>query len=122
MRNGGTDVKPDPQSHIRIVSFGGTLKVMMSLRRPKRLTIHGHDEKEYFFLIKVTAAGNCACHLDASVLRSGPWSCRDGWQRLRTDPGCWGFASRLQFDQRVSQSLLGVFHQRVACMLRCSGR
>lgn len=45
--------KPDPRNHVKIVSFGEKLLTMGSIRKPKRLTIHGHDEKEYFFLVKV---------------------------------------------------------------------
>ena len=29
------------------------MKRMGSIRKPKRLVFHGHDEKEYFFLVKV---------------------------------------------------------------------
>ena len=38
---------------MKIVSFGERLLTMGSIRKPKRLTIHGHDEKEYLFLVKV---------------------------------------------------------------------
>lgn len=48
-----TDTKPDPSTHVRIVSFGEKLLTMSSIRKPKRLTIHGNDEKEYMFLVKV---------------------------------------------------------------------
>ncbi len=47
------DEKPDPQSHIRIVSFDERLRTMNSMRKPKCLTIHGTDEREYLFLVKV---------------------------------------------------------------------
>lgn len=47
------DSKPDPSTHVRIVSLGDKLLTLGSIRKPKRLTIHGHDEKEYQFLIKV---------------------------------------------------------------------
>lgn len=47
------DSKPDPSAHVKIVSFGEKLLTMGSIRKPKRLTVHGNDEKEYFFLVKV---------------------------------------------------------------------
>jgi hypothetical protein len=52
-----TDCRPDPSSHIRVVKFGAIVKRMSSIRRPKRLVFHGHDEKEYFFLVKVGGGG-----------------------------------------------------------------
>lgn len=44
--------KPQPEFHIRISSFDSTLLVMSSLRKPKRIKIHGNDEKDYLFLVK----------------------------------------------------------------------
>lgn len=46
------DSKPDPSNHVKIVSFGEKLLTMSSIRKPKRLTILGHDEREYLFLVK----------------------------------------------------------------------
>uniref|UniRef100_A0A6B2L2W0 non-specific serine/threonine protein kinase n=1 Tax=Arcella intermedia TaxID=1963864 RepID=A0A6B2L2W0_9EUKA len=43
---------PNPSTHIKISSFDGSLLVMGSMRRPKRLKIRGNDEKEYPFLVK----------------------------------------------------------------------
>lgn len=35
-------------------SFGSELLVMKSLRLPKRLTMHGDDEKDHMFLVRAT--------------------------------------------------------------------
>eukprot|EP01133_Synstelium_polycarpum_P005723 gene5723-6618_t len=48
---GGTS-KPQPEMHIKISSFDTNLLVMGSLRKPKRIKIHGNDEQDYPFLIK----------------------------------------------------------------------
>lgn len=45
-------VQPLPDTHIKISSFAPDLLVMGSLRRPKRLNIHGNDEKDHPFLVK----------------------------------------------------------------------
>lgn len=37
---------------MKITSFDPQVSVMGSLRKPKRLTIHGSDEREYSFLVK----------------------------------------------------------------------
>jgi hypothetical protein len=47
------EMKPDVASHVKVVSFGDTLKCMTSIRRPKRITFNGDNESEYFFLVKV---------------------------------------------------------------------
>jgi len=44
--------KPQPDTHIKISSFDTNILVMGSLRKPKRVKIHGNDEKDYPFLIK----------------------------------------------------------------------
>lgn len=44
--------KPQPELHVRISSFDPSLLVMSSLRKPKRLKIHGSDEKEHPWLVK----------------------------------------------------------------------
>ncbi|ERE76153.1 DNA-dependent protein kinase catalytic subunit [Cricetulus griseus] len=44
--------KPLPEYHVRISGFDERVKVMVSLRKPKRIVIRGHDEKEYPFLVK----------------------------------------------------------------------
>ncbi|XP_063114601.1 DNA-dependent protein kinase catalytic subunit isoform X3 [Cavia porcellus] len=44
--------KPLPEYHARISGFDERVKVMTSIRRPKRIVIRGHDEKEYPFLVK----------------------------------------------------------------------
>jgi DNA-dependent protein kinase catalytic subunit len=43
---------PNPLEHTTIASFDPTLLVMGSLRRPKRLTMIGSDQKEVPFLVK----------------------------------------------------------------------
>eukprot|EP01129_Flabellula_baltica_P008061 TRINITY_DN3175_c0_g1_i1.p1 TRINITY_DN3175_c0_g1~~TRINITY_DN3175_c0_g1_i1.p1 ORF type:complete len:1540 (+),score=329.42 TRINITY_DN3175_c0_g1_i1:246-4622(+) len=43
---------PDPNSHTKISAFGSNVLVMSSLRKPKRLSIIGDDEKEHYFLVK----------------------------------------------------------------------
>ncbi|CAM9696819.1 unnamed protein product, partial [Phaeothamnion confervicola] len=48
----GSGGAPRPDYHARVVSFGKELLVMQSLRKPKRLVIHGNDEREYWFLLK----------------------------------------------------------------------
>lgn len=37
---------------MRVSSFDPKILVMGSLRRPKRLKIHGNDEKDYPYLVK----------------------------------------------------------------------
>ncbi|XP_038201173.1 DNA-dependent protein kinase catalytic subunit [Arvicola amphibius] len=44
--------KPLPEYHVRISGFDERVKVMASMRKPKRIVIRGHDEKEYPFLVK----------------------------------------------------------------------
>ncbi|XP_006880480.1 PREDICTED: DNA-dependent protein kinase catalytic subunit-like isoform X2 [Elephantulus edwardii] len=44
--------KPLPEYHARIAGFDERVKVMASIRKPKRIIIRGHDEKEYPFLVK----------------------------------------------------------------------
>ncbi|XP_041924731.1 DNA-dependent protein kinase catalytic subunit isoform X1 [Alosa sapidissima] len=44
--------KPLPEYHAKITGFDERVKVMTSIRRPKRLVIRGDDEKEYPFLVK----------------------------------------------------------------------
>ncbi|XP_037658373.1 DNA-dependent protein kinase catalytic subunit [Choloepus didactylus] len=44
--------KPLPEYHARISGFDERIKVMPSIRKPKRIVIRGHDEREYPFLVK----------------------------------------------------------------------
>lgn len=44
--------KPLPEYHARISGFDERIKVMNSIRRPKRIVIRGHNEREYPFLVK----------------------------------------------------------------------
>lgn len=43
---------PDNESIVYISSFDPNILVLKSIRRPKRVTIRGNDEKEYNFLVK----------------------------------------------------------------------
>ncbi|XP_036376580.1 DNA-dependent protein kinase catalytic subunit isoform X1 [Megalops cyprinoides] len=44
--------KPLPEYHTKIVGFDERVKVMASIRKPKRVIIRGDDEREYPFLVK----------------------------------------------------------------------
>uniref|UniRef100_A0A8D2M7W0 DNA-dependent protein kinase catalytic subunit n=1 Tax=Zonotrichia albicollis TaxID=44394 RepID=A0A8D2M7W0_ZONAL len=44
--------KPLPEYHAKISGFDERISVMESLRKPKRITIRGSDEREYPFLVK----------------------------------------------------------------------
>ena len=55
-----------PDLHVRIVSFQPEILTMSSLRKPKRLTMNGHDEREYRFLVKVSWMGLPVCAVRAS--------------------------------------------------------
>uniref|UniRef100_A0A6I8P9D2 DNA-dependent protein kinase catalytic subunit n=1 Tax=Ornithorhynchus anatinus TaxID=9258 RepID=A0A6I8P9D2_ORNAN len=44
--------KPLPEYHAKITGFDERVKVMASIRKPKRIIIRGHDEREYPFLVK----------------------------------------------------------------------
>jgi DNA-dependent protein kinase catalytic subunit len=37
---------------VKIASFNKTVLILESIRRPKRITIHGSNEKEYSLLVK----------------------------------------------------------------------
>ncbi|XP_069813698.1 DNA-dependent protein kinase catalytic subunit isoform X2 [Dendropsophus ebraccatus] len=44
--------KPMPEYHKKICGFDERVKVMSSLRRPKRIVVRGNDERDYPFLVK----------------------------------------------------------------------
>ena len=44
--------KPLLEHHIKIVGFDEKILVLHSLRLPKRITLRGHDENDYRFLVK----------------------------------------------------------------------
>lgn len=44
--------KPLPEYHVKISGFDEGVKVMTSIRKPKRVTVRGNDEKDYHFLVK----------------------------------------------------------------------
>jgi DNA-dependent protein kinase catalytic subunit len=44
--------KPIPEDHVKITGFDPMLLIMKSLRRPKRISIRGNDEKDYKWLVK----------------------------------------------------------------------
>ncbi|KAL9649605.1 hypothetical protein ABK040_003282 [Willaertia magna] len=43
---------PNIEEHVKVISFNPSLLTMGSIRKPKRIKIHGSDEKEYMFLVK----------------------------------------------------------------------
>jgi phosphatidylinositol kinase/protein kinase (PI-3 family) len=45
-------MKPDPSSHVKLISFGQTLLCLSSKQRPKVLKMRGSDEKDYKFVVK----------------------------------------------------------------------
>lgn len=44
--------EPVVEKNVKIASVRKTLLVLGSIRRPKRLTVHGSNEKDYHLLIK----------------------------------------------------------------------
>eukprot|EP00730_Choanoeca_flexa_P001654 TRINITY_DN10729_c0_g1_i1.p1 TRINITY_DN10729_c0_g1~~TRINITY_DN10729_c0_g1_i1.p1 ORF type:complete len:755 (+),score=205.72 TRINITY_DN10729_c0_g1_i1:477-2741(+) len=44
--------KPMPEQHVHIKGFGSDVKILPSIRRPKRVTLLGDDEASYPFLVK----------------------------------------------------------------------
>ncbi|XP_064405997.1 DNA-dependent protein kinase catalytic subunit-like isoform X2 [Halichondria panicea] len=44
--------KPLPEYHVKISGFDEKVLVMSSMRKPKRVTIRGDNEREYMFLVK----------------------------------------------------------------------
>ncbi|KAJ3611495.1 hypothetical protein NHX12_021510 [Muraenolepis orangiensis] len=44
--------KPSPELHAKITGFDERVKVMTSIRRPKRLVVRGDDERDHPFLVK----------------------------------------------------------------------
>ncbi|XP_040210104.1 DNA-dependent protein kinase catalytic subunit [Rana temporaria] len=44
--------KPLPEYHVKISGFDERVKVMSSIRKPKRIVIRGNDERDYPFLVK----------------------------------------------------------------------
>ncbi|XP_063237602.1 DNA-dependent protein kinase catalytic subunit-like isoform X2 [Bacillus rossius redtenbacheri] len=46
------DKRPLPHLHAKVISFGKTVRVQQSLRRPVRLTVNGSDAREHGFLVK----------------------------------------------------------------------
>ena len=44
--------QPNAAEHTKISSFASDVKVMASMRKPKRLIIRGDDESEHWYLVK----------------------------------------------------------------------
>lgn len=44
--------EPNLVTHIRVANFDKSTLVLSSIRRPKRLILHGENEKKYMFLVK----------------------------------------------------------------------
>lgn len=55
--------KPNVDLHTLIVSFSSNIMTLNSKQKPKRITIHGNDEKDYLFLVK----GGEDIRLDARI-------------------------------------------------------
>ena len=48
----GLAEEPLRERHVKIASVSARLLVLASIRRPKRITVHGSNEKEYHLLVK----------------------------------------------------------------------
>ena len=46
------DSEPHPASHVQLECVGAELRVMDSLRKPKRITVHGSDQRDRRLLVK----------------------------------------------------------------------
>lgn len=46
------NIEPQPEAHIKVASVNKTVLVLGSIRRPKRIEVHGTDEKSYYLLVK----------------------------------------------------------------------
>ena len=46
------DRPPEPSAHVTIECVSSVISTMSSLRKPKRIKLHGSDQKEYPFLCK----------------------------------------------------------------------
>ncbi len=44
--------EPLIEKHVKIASVRKTILILGSIRRPKRITVHGSNEKDYHLLIK----------------------------------------------------------------------
>jgi DNA-dependent protein kinase catalytic subunit len=44
--------EPMIEKNVKIASVRKTLLILGSIRRPKRLTVHGSNEKDYHLLVK----------------------------------------------------------------------
>jgi DNA-dependent protein kinase catalytic subunit len=44
--------EPIAEKNVKIASVRKTLLILGSIRRPKRLTVHGSNEKDYHLLVK----------------------------------------------------------------------
>jgi len=45
-------MEPIPGKNVKLASIRKTLLTLGSIRRPKRITVHGSNEKDYNLLIK----------------------------------------------------------------------
>eukprot|EP00743_Colponemidia_sp_Colp-15_P008934 GILK01009748.1.p1 GENE.GILK01009748.1~~GILK01009748.1.p1 ORF type:complete len:1463 (+),score=312.38 GILK01009748.1:308-4390(+) len=43
---------PEIDQHVRLVSVDPSILILGSIRRPKRIKVHGNDEKDYYLLVK----------------------------------------------------------------------
>jgi len=47
-----TNIEPLPENHIKMASVNKTVLVLGSIRRPKRIEVHGTNERSYYLLVK----------------------------------------------------------------------
>ncbi|GLD93032.1 hypothetical protein PINS_up001624 [Pythium insidiosum] len=80
--------KPDPSTHVYILSIQSTLGVLMSKQLPKQITFHCSDQNEYTFLVK----GGEDLRLDQRIEQL--FDVMN--QILAGDPGCRGRDLRLK--------------------------
>ena len=46
------NIEPCPERHVKMASVNKTILILGSIRRPKRIEVHGTNEKSYYMLVK----------------------------------------------------------------------
>lgn len=46
------NIEPCPERHVKMASVNKTLLILGSIRKPKRIEVHGTNEKSYYMLVK----------------------------------------------------------------------
>ena len=46
------NVEPCPERHVKMASVNKTILILGSIRKPKRIEVHGTNEKSYYMLVK----------------------------------------------------------------------